>query len=375
MFVSQLAFLSLAFAPMDGAHGAAPALTAAIGVEARATSGADSTPPAGTAPAAPTPATSAPETPVSAIATPPAPVAPVSVAAPAPDGNAAPVASPPAASAEAVVAPVPAAGTDASPDTAAPSPPRDPFEHFNRISYAISQPIDRLILRPAAMVYKAVVPHILRDGARNFLANLFTPVIFVNDVLQLRPRRTMHTFTRFLLNTSLGIGGVFDVAKRPPFAIKAHPNGFADTLGYYGMRAGPYIYLPVIGPANPRDMAGYFADWFTQPRLLNRMLNPDKDRPMVRSNLVVGQNNMVTMIVGGLDQRAQNDDALKALKAQAVDPYASLRSSYLQSREGEIAALKAPDGTAPANAALDDPLRDPAESVPPGSPMGAPTPR
>ena len=96
---------------------------------------------------------------------------------------------------------------------------------------------------------------------------------------------------------------------------------------------------------------------------------------MVRSNLVVGQNNMVTMIVGGLDQRAQNDDALKALKAQAVDPYASLRSSYLQSREGEIAALKAPDGTAPANAALDDPLRDPAESVPPGSPMGAPTPR
>ena len=293
--------------------------------------------------------------------------------------------SPPPASGQVSAKPLPAAASPA-PDTAAAAPPhsqnksqsqpsRDPLEHFNRINYAISQPIDRFVLRPAAMVYKGVVPHILRDGVRNFLANLFAPVIFVNDVLQLRPKRTLHTTGRFLLNSTLGLGGIFDMAKRHPFGIKAHPNGFADTLGYYGVPAGPYIYLPVVGPANPRDAAGYFADWFTQPRLLGHILNPDPDKPFIRSKLVLGQSGAATMIIGGLDQRAQNDEALKAITAQSVDPYASLRSSYVQSREGEIAMLKAPDGAVPDNAALDDPLRDPAEVAPPTPHLGAPVPR
>ena len=362
MIASQIAFLSLAFAPIDAPREGTAALmapvTAVTTVDAK-------TGPALVATAAPaaTPASASAALPVAGTAIAPAAAAPA-------EAQAAPPASP-----APDAAPATAPATTDIPDIAAPPAPRDPFEHFNRINYAISQPIDRFILRPAAMAYKKVVPHILRDGARNFLANLFTPVILVNDVLQLRPKRTLHTTLRFLLNATLGIGGVFDVAKRPPFGIKGHPNGFADTLGYYGVPTGPYLYLPVVGPANPRDAAGYFADWFTQPRLLNRMLNPDKDKPLIRSKLVVGKNSMVTMIVGGLDQRAQNDDALKAITAQAVDPYASLRSSFRQSREGEIAALKAPDGTAPANAALDDPLRDPAEKVQTAPLLGAPIPR
>ena len=368
MIASQIAFLSLAIAPLDApldATAAPPAPQMALATAEAVSAGRGGSPaPAGTStpPAGNTAAPSASPGPAPAQA-------PVSAQAKAPD----PV-TPPATSPAAAPAPQAAASPDPM-DEPAVAPPRDPFEHFNRVSYAISQPIDRFVLRPAAMVYKTVVPHILRDGVRNFLANLFTPVIFVNDVLQLRPKRALHTTTRFLLNATLGIGGVFDVAKRHPFAIKAHPNGFADTLGYYGVPSGPYLYLPVVGPASPRDAAGYFADWFSQPRLLNRMLNPDKDRPLIRSKLVLGQKSMITMIVGGLDQRAQNDAALKAITEQSVDPYAALRSSYLQSREGEIAALKGPDGTARANASFDDPLRDPAEKTQAGPQLGAPVPR
>ncbi len=369
MIASQIAFLSLAFAPIDGAHDAPALPSAALTVEAPAAANAgiitggaaaQSGVPAGpsASSAAPTSGTPAPANADQTLA---------AMTAPVPTQASVPAASPPIAANS--------APDIAGPDIAAPPAPRDPYEHFNRINYAISQPIDRFVLRPAAMVYKKVVPHILRDGMRNFLANLFTPVIFVNDVLQLRPKRTLHTTVRFLLNSTLGIGGVFDVAKRHPFGIQAHANGFADTLGYYGVPAGPYLYLPVAGPASPRDAAGYFADWFTQPRLLGHILNPDPDKPFIRSKLVLGQSGVVTLVVGGLDQRAQSDDALKALKAQSVDPYAALRSSYLQSREGEIASLKAPDGTAPANAALDDPLRDPAETAPPGPRMGVPGPR
>ena len=362
MIASQIAFLSLAISPAPadspmgnvaaaGAQGLimpqpAPSAgeSAAVVPAVAVASGAPtpSTPPAAAAPSAAALPASAPEVAASAPATP----------------NAAPD----------------AASTDPVPPALL-AQPKDPFEKFNRASYAISQPFDHYLLRPVAMVYKRVVPHILRDGVRNFLANLINPVIFLNDVLQLRPKRALHTTERFLLNTGLGIGGVFDVAKRHPFGIRAHPNGFGDTLGYYGVPAGPYIYLPIVGPADPRDVAGYFGDWFAEPRLLNRVLNPDKDKPLVRSKLVLGRNSMVTMIVGGVDQRAQNDDALKAITSQSVDPYAALRSSFLQSRDGEIAALKAADGTAPNSAALDDPLRDPAEKTNSAPTLGTPVPR
>ena len=364
MIASQIAFLSLAIspAPADSPMGNA------------ATAGAQGL-------VMPQPAPSAGE---SAAVVPAAALASAAAAPSSPAPSAPPVASAPSAAALPASAPdAPPASPDAAgttPADTAPEPdlvaqPKDPFEKFNRASYAISQPFDRYLLRPVAMLYKHVVPHILRDGVRNFLANLINPVIFVNDVLQLRPKRALHTTERFLLNTGLGIGGVFDVAKRHPFGIRAHPNGFGDTLGYYGVRPGPYIYLPIVGPANPRDIAGYFGDWFAEPRLLNRVLNPDKDKPIIRSKLVLGRNSMVTMIVGGVDQRAQNDDALKAITSQSVDPYAALRSSYVQNRAGEIAALKAPDGTAPNSAALDDPLRDPAEKTNSSPQLGAPVPR
>jgi phospholipid-binding lipoprotein MlaA len=350
MIAAQIAFLSLAFAPLDARVEAPSVVIAApVTVSALADASAPVAAPPGASSSAPT-------------------AAPSPDAQPAPATEAPPVAAPVTA---APASPAPASPAPAA-DSTAPSPSHDPLEGFNRASYAVSQPIDRFVLRPVAMIYQFAVPRPLQDGVRNLLANLFEPVVFVNDVLQLRPKRALRTTKRFLLNSTLGIAGLFDVAKRPPFHTPAHANGFADTLGYYGFHAGPYLYLPVIGPATLRDAAGYAADWFTQPRLLAKMVNPDSDKSLLHSQLKLGTWGTVAIVVGGVDQRARNDGALKAITSQSVDPYAALRSSFLQAREGEIAALKAKDGAPATIPAFNDPLEDPAR---PKLEAGTPLPR
>ncbi len=252
---------------------------------------------------------------------------------------------------------LPAASAAASTATAG---LRDPLEGFNRLGYKISQPIDRFVIRPAALTYKAVVPHPLRDGARNFIRNLFEPVVFFNDLLQLRPKRALHTFVRMALNTALGLAGTFDVAKRPPFHLVHHDNGFGDTLGYYGIGPVAYVYLPVLGPTTLRDMVGGIGDAYAEPRLLEHLVHPNSHKPLLRAKLHLGRYSGIVEAVSGLDRRAESDEELEAIKRTSVDPYATLRSSFLQSRAGEIAALKARDGQAAVNPSLDDPLSDPA---------------
>jgi phospholipid-binding lipoprotein MlaA len=237
---------------------------------------------------------------------------------------------------------------------------RDPLEGINRLSYKISQPVDRFIFRPAAIAYKTVIPHPLRDGLRNFIRNLFEPLVFFNDVVQLRPKRALHTVSRMALNTILGLGGVFDVAKRPPFHLLHHDNGFGDTLGYYGVGPIAYIYLPVLGPTTVRDMVGGIGDSFAEPRLFDRIVHPNRNKPLLRTRLHVGKYSAILEGVEGLDRRAEVDAELETIRRTSVDPYASLRSSFLQDRAGEIAGLKAKNGQAPLNPSLEDPLLDPA---------------
>jgi phospholipid-binding lipoprotein MlaA len=295
-----------------------------------------------------------------------APAPPPSTAAPAAE----PVPSPtPGASPQRPAQPIP---VNTATRDAAPLPgTRDPFERLNRVGYAITQPIDRFVIRPIALTYKAVVPHPLRDGVRNFISNLYEPVVFLNDLLQLRPKRALHTALRMTLNTAVGIVGLFDVAKRSPFHLIHHANGFGDTLGYYGVGPIAYLYLPVIGPTSIRDFGGEVADNFAQPRLLEKLIHPDSDRPLLRSKPKIGKYSTLVLVVNGLDQRAENDSELQAIEHSSVDPYATLRSSYLQDRAGEIAGLKAHDGQAPVAPALDDPLADPAAQP---SPTPGPSP-
>lgn len=252
--------------------------------------------------------------------------------------------------------PVVAADSSARPISAAPgeasvAKPRrrhakgDPLEGFNRVMYAIHRLFDRILFRPAAIVYKTVVPKVLRIGFRNVLSNIDEPLVFANDVLQLKPKRAIKTLGRFLVNSTIGIGGLLDVAKTEEFKLPHHDNSFGTTLARYGVGPGPYIFLPFIGPSTLRDLSAQTAQDAVLPLAIGGPFD-DTDYQVVRT------------VIGGLDLRAESDADLKALLGGAVDPYATLRSAYLQDRAGAIARVR--HGKASQASPLDDPLADPA---------------
>jgi phospholipid-binding lipoprotein MlaA len=205
----------------------------------------------------------------------------------------------------------------------------DPLEPTNRVFYRINNAIDTVLLRPAAQAYRAVVPQPVRNGIHNFLANIGTPVLLSNDILQAKPRRAGDTLMRFVINTTAGVGGVFDVAS--DLGYKSHDTGFGTTLAVWGVSEGPFLYLPVLGPSNPRDAVGFGTDIAIDPFTW------------------VGQGTTVTVLnwtrfgVGAIDQRERLLDAIDSIKKTALDPYATFRSLYRQHRASEIAATIADD--------------------------------
>jgi phospholipid-binding lipoprotein MlaA len=226
----------------------------------------------------------------------------------------------------------------------------DPLEGFNRAMFKGHEKFDSAVLRPVAMGYKHAVPKPLRSGIRNFLSNLTEPIVFLNDLLQLKPGKAIKTFGRFVFNSTLGLGGVLDIAKLPGLKLPHRPNGFGDTLGYYGVKPGPYLFLPFVGPTDLRDLLGGQADGLVLPLAVGHPFDQLKYQ-------------IPKAVVSGLDQRAEADQDLQALFGSAVDPYATLRSVYLQDRAGEIEALKgrkAKTPTSPLDTDLSDPLNDPA---------------
>ncbi|MEO6216311.1 MAG: VacJ family lipoprotein [Sphingomonas sp.] len=245
----------------------------------------------------------------------------------------------------------------------------DPLEGLNRHLFAGFQFADRTFIRPVAMGYRHVVPQPVRSGLRNFFSNLGEPIVFLNDLLQLKPGRAFKTFERFVINSSLGIGGLIDVAKSRNIGIPHHDNGFGNTLGYYGVGPGPYLFLPIIGPTTLRDLIGGQGDDFVLPIAIGN--------PFDRLEYQIPRG-----VLSGIDDRAESDADFKALLDSAVDPYATLRSVYLQNRAAEIQALhsrsaKAGTTTDPLNdplgdpaarqaSPLDDPMSDPA--APPATP-------
>lgn len=235
----------------------------------------------------------------------------------------------------------------------------DPLEGFNRAMFSVHQFFDRHLIRPAAKAYEKVIPKAVRKGLRHFFSNLQEPIVFVNDVLQLKPKRAAGTFGRFVVNSTVGIGGVLDVAKTRDFRLPHHDNGFGNTLGRYGVGPGPYLFLPLLGPSDFRDFAGSQADGFALPLAIGS--------PFDRAEYVAPR-----AVITGLDLRAQADGALGALLGGAVDPYATLRSAYLQDRAASVAELR--HGNKPTASPLDDPLTDPAgapDSIPAPDPAPA----
>ena len=294
-------------------------------------------------------------------APPPAPpvVAPASVAGSAPIvAPVPPVADSPAASSS---APIPEFADPLSdPENATPAaigeapfratavdPNRgDPLEGFNRAMFGLHQTLDKAIYRPLAMGYRHVVPKPVRSGLRNFFSNLTEPVVFLNYLLQFRFGKAAETLVRFTVNSTLGVGGFFDIAKTKDFNLPHRNNSFGDTLAYYGVGPGPYLFLPLMGPTTLRDVLGGPLDGAVLPLAIGK---PFTDwRYQVSSGVITG-----------LDLRAESDPELRALFGGAVDPYATLRSVWLQNRAAEVADLRHRRIDVRNPSELDDPLRDP----------------
>src|SRR5665213_195235 len=223
----------------------------------------------------------------------------------------------------------------------------DPWEGFNRAAFAFNLALDRDLLRPISRLFHLKAGPI-GAALHNFLTNLSEPVVFFNDVLQARPTRAARTAARFTLNT---IGGVVDVARRA--GIPHHDNGFGVTLGRYGVGPGPYLFLPLLGPSTVRDILGIGVDSVSSP--LFWASYPYK----TDAGLGIA-------VFRGVDERIQAGPDLDALVSDAADPYATLRSTWLQARQGEIDEARGVAPPLPDFGPVDVPAQ-PTEAPPPAA--------
>jgi len=198
----------------------------------------------------------------------------------------------------------------------------DPYEDTNRGVFGFNQAVDQSVLVPVAKTYRTVVPPPVRQSLHDFLQNLNGPVIFANDMLQGEIKLAGNTLARLLLNTTIGVGGMFDVATR--VGIPYHTNDLGITFAVWGFKAGPYIVVPVLGPSNPRDLIGQVGDGFADP-----------------GNYVAGAHHLYWAVVArtatsGIDERSRNIESLADIERTALDNYATIRSLYRQRREAQI---------------------------------------
>ena len=205
----------------------------------------------------------------------------------------------------------------------------DPLEPTNRVVYAVNDAIDTAVLRPIAVVYRDVVPAQLRTRARLVLENLSNPVVLANDMLQGKPRRAGDTLMRLTVNSTLGVAGLFDVAT--DWGWPQHDSDFGMTLASWGTEAGPYLFLPVFGPSSPRDAAGIGTDILMDPFT------------WVGAGSTVTALGLSRTFMTAVDARAGALDDLDRIKAQALDPYATIRSLFRQYRADRIATALADD--------------------------------
>lgn len=205
-------------------------------------------------------------------------------------------------------------------------PEGDPMAAVNETSYRIVQDIDSALIGPLAYGYRDGLPDPVRDGLSNVVRNLREPANFLNFLLQFKIGDAFETLGRFAINSTVGVGGLFDVAGNDTFNLPYRRNGFANTLGYYGVDTGAYLYLPIAGATTVRDLIGDTLDQAVLPIAFGKPFNtPEYGVPY--------------FVISNLDTRLEIDNELAAIEG-AVDPYAARRDSYLYYREREIALLK-----------------------------------
>ncbi len=204
-------------------------------------------------------------------------------------------------------------------------PKADPMERINEESYRLTQAVDQAVVEPIAYAYRDGLPEPVRDGLGNVVRNLGEPSNALNFLLQGKIGKAFGALGRLAINSTFGLGGLFDVAGKRKI-VPYRRNGFANTLGYYGVGPGPYLYLPVTGATSVRDLAGSTIDQLLLPLAVGKPFN----RPAYAAGYFV---------VNGLDQRLTFDEEIAAIRS-TDDPYFLRRQTYLAQRRRDIAQLK-----------------------------------
>jgi phospholipid-binding lipoprotein MlaA len=197
----------------------------------------------------------------------------------------------------------------------------DPFEPTNREVFDFDVRLDHAVATPVAKFYRSALPQEAREGIHNALDNLNAPVVLANDVLQGESEKASHTIGRFLINSTVGLAGLIDVAGK--MGIPGHDNDFGITLGKGGAAEGSYLVLPFVGPKPPRDLLGTGVDIAFDPL-----------------TYITWNNSSLYMVIRGglgvLDSRAANIDSVAAIERSSIDFYATSRSLYRQNRNAQI---------------------------------------
>lgn len=194
----------------------------------------------------------------------------------------------------------------------------DPLESTNRKIFAFNRQVDKWLLDPVTKGYRFIVPKSARAALSRMFINLGSTKTIVNDFLQLEWKDTAVTTTRFVINSTIGIVGLFDVAAK--MGLPGHESDFGQTLALAGTPSGPYLIFPLLGPSNVRDATGSFTDVFFQPFVY--FIGP--------INILIYSGS------SGITERDRYFLELKALQDSSIDFYAALRSGYYQRRVGRI---------------------------------------
>ncbi len=204
----------------------------------------------------------------------------------------------------------------------------DPWEKYNRKVFAFNEVFDKAITRNVALAYEKGVPKSIRSSVRNFLVHVTSPIALLNSALQGKMENTMATFSRFLINTTIGLGGLFDVAVDK--GIKSNSENFSQTMGFYGVGSGAYLVLPILGPSSTRDFLGFAVDKGIDPLGFN-VLRIGGANELFEAEVLLS-----LALVGGIDKRESLLDIVDDVRKESFDPYATMRSFYLQNQQSQI---------------------------------------
>ena len=203
--------------------------------------------------------------------------------------------------------------------------PRDPLEPMNRAIHGFNEGFDRMLLKPVAQAYSTVLPSFAQTGVRNFFSNLDDVTVLANDILQFKLEQGSRDFMRLAVNSTFGLFGLLDVAGE--MGLQKHNEDFGQTLGRWGVGAGPYLVLPFLGPNDFRDTLGFLVD--------------TEYTDLVRNHDDVSTRNPV-LVLRVVSRRADLLDAKRAIDAAALDEYEFTRDLYLERRKSLVHDGKPP---------------------------------